>query len=318
VAQEPPEPVEFPGPGQAEPSQTGFGQTGFGQTGFGQAEPSQDSEPQFTPIFQTPSEPLNDQISQPQPPIPSDTVIEEVMELEVEPLQSEAAKSQPVPSIASLEKEQAEEKSIVEKPLEEKPIEEKIAPAPIDIPDLKPMSVLESRKGVLKASQTQMTTPIRLDQTQLPKPTKTSIVPEALESAKEQLTIQELEATYEKITFLSPMEIVYYKLLRAAFTQYLVFPKVVSRAAVKVVSRNQDHLKMAENVLTGTSISFVICDVKLNIRAIVEVVDESQGPSNNKDKARDYILKKAGCVLIRFYSGDTPPDVVTLRRLLLD
>ncbi|MDR1487408.1 MAG: DUF2726 domain-containing protein [Deltaproteobacteria bacterium] len=113
------------------------------------------------------------------------------------------------------------------------------------------------------------------------------------------------------------MEIVYYKLLRAAFTQYLVFPKVVSKATVKVRTHNPEHLKMANNVLTGTNVSFVICDVKLNIKAVVELVDDEKG-TTNKDKARDYILKKAGCVLIRFYSGDAPPDVATLRRLLLD
>ena len=108
---------------------------------------------------------------------------------------------------------------------------------------------------------------------------------------------------------------VYYKLLRSAFTQYLIFPKVTSRAAVSVSSKNPEHLKVAENVLTNTSVSFIICDVKLNIKAVVQLVDDSQPPSN-KDKARDYILKKAGCVLVRFYSGDNPPDAATLRKLL--
>jgi hypothetical protein len=50
---------------------------------------------------------------------------------------------------------------------------------------------------------------------------------------------------------------------------------------------------------------------------VVQVVDDAR-PAANKDKARDYILRKAGCVLIRFYAGDAPPDVGTLRKLLLD
>jgi hypothetical protein len=47
------------------------------------------------------------------------------------------------------------------------------------------------------------------------------------------------------------------------------------------------------------------------------VVDEKE-PLSNKDRARDYILKKAGLLVVRFYSGDTPPDVSTLRKLLTD
>ncbi|MDR2302853.1 MAG: DUF2726 domain-containing protein [Deltaproteobacteria bacterium] len=131
------------------------------------------------------------------------------------------------------------------------------------------------------------------------------------------VTVQELDATYQKNIFLNSLEIVYYKLLRAAFTQFLIFPKVTSRAAVTVISKNPDHLKVAENVLTNTTISFVVCDVKLNIRAVVEIVDDKEPPTN-KDRARDYILKKAGLMIVRFYSGDTPPDVSTLRKLLTD
>ncbi|MDR1313078.1 MAG: DUF2726 domain-containing protein [Deltaproteobacteria bacterium] len=112
---------------------------------------------------------------------------------------------------------------------------------------------------------------------------------------------------------MTPLEIVYYKLLRGALKQYLVFPRVSARAVVKAASDSADHLKIADNVLNGTSVSFIVCDVRLNIRAVVEVVDESVVPTN-KDKARDYILKKAGCLLVRFYSGDKPPDVETMRR----
>jgi hypothetical protein len=188
-------------------------------------------------------------------------------------------------------------------------------PVLLDPLKAKPMSVLEGRSGVLKASQTQMSTPIEIDQTQMPR-----IMKEAYAHASpvgQSVTVQDLEVNYEKNTFLSPMEVIYYKLLRSAFNQFLIFPKVTSRAAVNVSSRNSEHLKVAENVLSGTCISFVICDVKLNIKAVVELVDDSAPPSN-KERARDYILKKAGCVLVRFYSGDTPPDVGTLRRLLLD
>jgi hypothetical protein len=180
---------------------------------------------------------------------------------------------------------------------------------------VKPMSVLEGRGGVLKASQTQMTTPIAIDQTQMPRVMKEAAA--SFQSPGQTVTIQDLDVNYQKNTFLNPLEVVYYKLLRSAFTQYLIFPKVTSRATVSISSRNSEHLKVAENVLTNTCISFVICDVKLNIKAVVELVEDGALPSN-KDKARDYILKKAGCVLIRFYSADTPPDVSTLRRLLLD
>jgi hypothetical protein len=176
------------------------------------------------------------------------------------------------------------------------------------------MAVLESRQGVLRASQTQMTSPIQIDQTQMPK-----VMKEAAASSLggQPVTIQDLDLAYERNTFLSPLEVVYYKLLRSAYPQYLIFPKVTSGAAVNVSSRDPEHLKVAENVLGNTSVSFLICDVKLNIKAVVQLVDDSR-PTANKDKARDYILKRAGCVLIRFYSGDTPPDVATLRKLLLD
>jgi hypothetical protein len=186
---------------------------------------------------------------------------------------------------------------------------------PIDSLKARPMSILESRGGVLKASQTQMTSPIQIDRTQMPK-----LMKDALSSgpaAGQGVTIQDLDAAYERNTFLTPLEVVYYKLLRSAFTQFLIFPKVISRAAVSVASRTPEHLKVAENVLTSTSVSFLICDVKLNIKAVVQLVDDA-APPTNKDKARDYILKKAGCVLVRFYGGDTPPDAATLRKLLLD
>jgi hypothetical protein len=189
-------------------------------------------------------------------------------------------------------------------------------PESFDPVNARPMTVLESRGGILLASQTQMTSPIQIDQTQMPKVMKDALSGPAAASGQG-VTIQDLDVVYERNTFLTPLEVVYYKLLRSAFTQFLIFPKVTSRAAVSVSSRNQEHLKVAENVLTNTSISFLICDVKLNIKAVVQLVDDSQPPSN-KDKARDYILKRAGCVLVRFYSGDTPPDVATLRRLLLE
>ncbi|MDR1546464.1 MAG: DUF2726 domain-containing protein [Deltaproteobacteria bacterium] len=178
-----------------------------------------------------------------------------------------------------------------------------------------PMTTLESRGGALQASCTQMTTTIQVDQTQLPRNLKpaSSVAPVSGGA----VTVQELDAVYEKNIFLTPLEIVYYKLLRSAFTQYLIFPKVASQAAVTIVSRNAEHRKVAENVLATTCLSFVVCDVKLNIKAVVEVLDENETPSN-KERARDYILKKAGCLLVRFYSGDTPPDVESLRRLLLD
>jgi hypothetical protein len=182
------------------------------------------------------------------------------------------------------------------------------------------MTILEGRGGVLKASQTQMSTPIQIDQTQLPRVMKEAVAAATAGTsglAPATVTVQELDATYQKNIFLNSLEIVYYKLLRAAFTQFLIFPKVTSRAAVTVISKNPDHLKVAENVLTSTTLSFVVCDVKLNIRAVVEVVEEKQPPSN-KDRARDYILKKSGLMVVRFYSGDTPPDVSTLRKLLAD
>ncbi|MDR1298048.1 MAG: hypothetical protein LBO05_11935 [Deltaproteobacteria bacterium] len=192
--------------------------------------------------------------------------------------------------------------------------------AALTLPQARPMSILEGRGGVLKASQTQMSTPIQIDQTQLPRVMKQAAVetpaPGQTQGAAA-ITVQELDVTYQRNIFLNSLEITYYKLLRAAFTQFLIFPKVTSRAAVTAISRNADHLKVAENVLTNTTLSFVICDVKLNIKAVVEVVDESQTPAN-KDRARDYILKKAGLMVVRFYSGDTPPDVATLRRLLTD
>jgi hypothetical protein len=200
-------------------------------------------------------------------------------------------------------------------------LEEGAAPAPPAAEPIlaaKPMSILEGRGGVLKASQTQMSTPIQIDHTQLPRVMKDAVtVPQTVGAPAVTVTVQELDATYQKNIFLNSLEIVYYKLLRAAFTQFLIFPKVTSRATVTVISKNPDHLKVAENVLSNTTISFVVCDVKLNIRAVVEVVDDKQ-PLSNKDRARDYILKKAGMVIVRFYSGDTPPDVSTLRKLLSD
>ncbi|MDR2339154.1 MAG: DUF2726 domain-containing protein [Deltaproteobacteria bacterium] len=111
---------------------------------------------------------------------------------------------------------------------------------------------------------------------------------------------------------MTPLEIVYYKLLRGALRQYLIFPRVSSGAVVRAQSPDKEHKKIADNILAGTSLSFIVCDVRLNVRAVVEVVDENEAPTN-KEKARDYILKKAGCVLVRFYSGDKPPDPETLR-----
>jgi hypothetical protein len=196
--------------------------------------------------------------------------------------------------------------------------EKEAAPKAEPILAAKPMSILEGRGGVLKASQTQMSTPIQIDHTQLPRVMKqAATAAQTAGTSQVTVTVQELDATYQKNIFLNSLEIVYYKLLRAAFTQFLIFPKVTSRAAVTVISKNPDHLKVAENVLTNTTISFVVCDVKLNIRAVVEIVDDKEPPTN-KDRARDYILKKAGLMIVRFYSGDTPPDVSTLRKLLTD
>lgn len=195
------------------------------------------------------------------------------------------------------------------------------APSGPSLPLAKPMAILESRGGVLKASQTQMSTPIQIDQTQLPRMMKQPLVDAAgtgqAGSSASTITVQELEVTYQRNTFLNTLEVKYYKLLRSAFNQFLIFPKVASRAAVTAISRHPEHLKVAENVLSNTAVSFVICDVKLNIRAVVEIIDENQPPSN-KDKARDYILKKAGLMVVRFYSGDALPDVGTLRKLLVD
>jgi hypothetical protein len=151
-----------------------------------------------------------------------------------------------------------------------------------------------------------MAAPIQVDQTQLPRAS-------ANRGVRKSVTIQDLEVQYERMTFMTPLEIVYYKLLRGALKQYLVFPRVSTGAVVRAASSQPEHKKIADNVLNGTSVSFIVCDVRLNIRAVVEVVDEGVIPAN-KDKARDYILKKAGCLLIRFYSGDPPPDVETLRR----
>jgi hypothetical protein len=161
--------------------------------------------------------------------------------------------------------------------------------------------------GAVIAGQTQMATPINIDQTQMPRSMK-----ETLKSEKKTVTIQDLDVAYEKLSFMTPLEIVYYKLLRGALKQYLIFPRVSTRSVVKAASKDPEHLKIADNVLNSTNVSFIVCDVRLNIRAVVEVVDENQIPTN-KDKARDYILKKAGCLLVRFYSGDKPPDVEALR-----
>ncbi|MDR1872537.1 MAG: DUF2726 domain-containing protein [Deltaproteobacteria bacterium] len=115
---------------------------------------------------------------------------------------------------------------------------------------------------------------------------------------------------------MTPLEIVYYRLLRSALNQYLIFPNVICRSVIKASSNHPEHKKIADNVLNGTSLSFIVCDVKLNIVAVVEVIDESKSPTN-KDKARNYILKKVGFVLLRFYSGDKPPDTETIRRHIL-
>jgi hypothetical protein len=158
-------------------------------------------------------------------------------------------------------------------------------------------------------TQGQMSSPIQIDQTQLPTSVRAS-------QGKKSVTIQDLNVSYEKLSFMTPLEIVYYKLLRAALKQYLIFPRVSSKAVVKATSSEPEHQKIADNILGGTSLSFIVCDVRLNVRAIVEVVDESVAPTN-KEKARDYILKKAGCLLVRFYSGDKPPDVDTLRTQII-
>jgi hypothetical protein len=152
-----------------------------------------------------------------------------------------------------------------------------------------------------------MVTPIHIDQTQLPRTAP------AARRDRRSVTIQDLDVRYERLSFMTPLEIVYYKLLRGALKQYLIFPRVTAGSVVRAESEDPEHQKIADNVLGGTSVSFIVCDVRLNIRAVVEVVDESVAPTN-KDKARDYILKKAGCLLVRFYSGDRPPDVETLRR----
>jgi hypothetical protein len=162
--------------------------------------------------------------------------------------------------------------------------------------------------GPVIAGQTLMATPINIDQTQMHQSMKMS----DNKPEKKTVTIQDLNVNYEKLTFMSPLEIVYYKLLRGALKQYLIFPRVSTSAVVKVNSAETEHKKIADNVLNSTNLSFIVCDVRLNIKAIVEVVDENEIPTN-KDKARDYILKKAGCLLVRFYSGDKPPDVETLR-----
>jgi hypothetical protein len=155
------------------------------------------------------------------------------------------------------------------------------------------------------AGRTHMATPIQIDQTQLPGAARQA-------SEKKSVTIQDLDVAYEKLPFMTPLEIVYYKLLRGALKQYLIFPRVSSGAVVKAASKDREHQKIADNILNGTNLSFIVCDVRLNVRAVVEVVDENEVPTN-KEKARDYILKKAGCLLVRFYSGDKPPDVDTLR-----
>ncbi|MDR1577087.1 MAG: DUF2726 domain-containing protein [Deltaproteobacteria bacterium] len=162
---------------------------------------------------------------------------------------------------------------------------------------------------VTRPDQTQLISPIKVDQTQMSKPTKASF-------DKKAVTIQELDVSYELAPFMSSLEIVYYKLLRSALSQYLIFPHVICRSVVKAVSDQQEHQKIADNVLSGTSLSFIVCDVKLNIKAVVEVIDESKAPTN-KDKARNYILKKVGFTLLRYYSGDKPPDTETIRRNIL-
>jgi hypothetical protein len=174
------------------------------------------------------------------------------------------------------------------------------------IPARPQQDVPERFGGAEAAAMTQMATPSQAGFPPQPKPASPPKPP------RKSVTIQDLDVGYEKLSFMTPLEIVYYKLLRAALKQYLIFPRVSARSVVKAESRDGEHLKIAENVLHGTDVSFIVCDVRLNIRAVVEVVDENVMPTN-KDKARDYILKKAGCLLIRFYSGDKPPDVETLR-----
>ncbi|MDR3204456.1 MAG: DUF2726 domain-containing protein [Deltaproteobacteria bacterium] len=191
-------------------------------------------------------------------------------------------------------------------------------PTPLAAHDLKelspttPPSALNTKR--LLVGETELIAPIAIEQTQLPKSSKSSPAPGVKPAAP---TIQELEVNYAKNAFMNPREIVYYKLLRSAFNHHLIFPKVASIAAVAPNSRNLEHLKIAEYVLTNTSLSFVVCDVRLNIVAVVEVVDESRTLSN-KEKARDFILKKAGCNVVRFYAGDPPPDSADLRHLILD
>ncbi|MDR2459564.1 MAG: DUF2726 domain-containing protein [Deltaproteobacteria bacterium] len=172
-----------------------------------------------------------------------------------------------------------------------------------------PEGPVEGRIPRPPAGQTQTVSPIQIDQTQIPQKMRTQT---AANPEKKVVTIQDLDLSYEKTSFMTPLEITYYKLLRAALKQYLIFPRVSSKAVVKATGTQADHLKIAENVLSGTSLSFIVCDVRLNIRAVVEVVDENEIPTN-KEKARDYILKKAGCLIVRFYSGDKPPDVEALR-----
>jgi hypothetical protein len=182
-----------------------------------------------------------------------------------------------------------------------------VTPAEESLPPPPPGPRPNRPGGAVIAGQTHMATPIQIDQTQLPTNVQVKAAAE-----KKAVTIQDLDVRYEKMSFMSPLEIVYYKLLRAALKQYLIFPRVGSRSIVKAASDRPEHQKIAENVINGTAVSFVVCDVRLNIRAVVEVVDENQTVSN-KDKARDYILKKAGCLLVRFYSGDKIPDVETVR-----
>jgi hypothetical protein len=177
-----------------------------------------------------------------------------------------------------------------------------------DLDDLTPPPPPKPMR-ISRPDQTQMINPIEIDQTQMVKPPKSH-------ADKKAVTIQDLDVGYEVTPFMSPLEIVYYKLLRAALSGFLIFPNVICRSVVKASSKLTEHQKIADNVLNGTSLSFIVCDVKLNIKAVVEVIDESRTPSN-KDKARNYILKKVGLVLLRFYSGDRPPDTETIRRNIL-
>jgi hypothetical protein len=171
-----------------------------------------------------------------------------------------------------------------------------------------PGAVPQARQaGPQIAGMTHMATPIQIDQTQIPAGSRAKAPQE-----KKTVTIQDLNVSYEKLPFMTPLEISYYKLLRGALKQFLIFPRVASSAVVKAESGDPEHKKIADNILGGTHLSFIVCDVRLNVRAVVEVVDEGMAPTN-KEKARDYILKKAGCVLVRFYSGDKPPDPETLR-----